>query len=296
MKKYLIALMAATLVAGCKKESAVVGTSAAGDGTFILAVKGEAMPVGKIIERDKKMELTDGEMTVNLQGKEMKGTTSITETHQEKVETLENGKYRYSIIADSKKQSTTMAGQVQDKPEEISPLVGQMVVAEKGDDGVWTAKLESGEATAEMAPGLEKIAKNLNEDLDFRIYGTEPRKVGDTWKVEGPDLMGMKGGAGTFNVKFEGIEDFQGVRCAKITGDIEITGTPDAENASGMKMTMKGDFVIFRSIKDRVDMQNTLTGTMEAKGDLEPQPGMTMRMEMLGNMVLKSGAKVSGLP
>jgi hypothetical protein len=295
MKKLFFALACFLFVMGCKEKAADGGGSVAGgaeDGV-ILAVEGEVLPVGKVQVYDYSMGMDGGKVSVKLPDQTSEGTLSMKETKKRKVESIGEGKYRYTMVEERKTERSTMMGQEQPAKETVNPLEGLAVIAEKGAEGTWTAKLESGEATAEMEAELEKIAEELSKDTDAKIYGTARRKVGDEWEVPGSDMMGVKGAEGTVKLKFEGIEDFGGESCAKLTGTLDLSGSPEGEVPEGIKMRMTGDFVVFRSIEHRVDRQNKLTGKMEVSGEMEPQPGMKISMEMEGPLESLGGSKVT---
>lgn len=269
------------MVLSCK-DKAKTDAAAEKDGV-ILAIEGDVMPVGKVETSEFNMKMDDGKVSVKLPDQNVDGTISIKETKKRKVEAIGEGKYRYTMVEDKKTENTTMMGQEQPAKETLNPLVGLAVIAEKGKDGSWTAKLENGEATEEMEAELTKIKKELEKDTDAKVYGTIKRKVGDEWEVSGGDMFEIEDADGTMKVKFAGIEEFKGERCAKLTGTLDITGRPDDEEApEGIKMRMTGDFVVYRSIKNKVDLQNKLSGKMEVTGEMEPQPGMKMSMKMEG--------------
>ncbi|MEP2775600.1 MAG: hypothetical protein ABJQ29_03475 [Luteolibacter sp.] len=264
------------------------------DDSYILAVAGEPIPAGTVAEYASVMSMSDGVVKVTMQGQPMDGSADMKTVEKRRVESLADGSYRYLLIEEVETQKMTMMGQPQEMPAKVNPLVGKPVMVTKGADGVWVAKLEEGEATPDMISELEDVAKGLNEDEDAKLYGTVPRKVGDEWDVESADLMGIDNGAGTFKVKFEGIEDFQGERCAKITGTYEIKGLgPDADaGESEMTISLKGDYLSYRSLEGRYDVRKEMKGSMVMESVMEPQPGMTMEMNMSGNMTAEGTIKI----
>lgn len=289
-------------VSGCKEKPVVADSAGADgvavvadDGSVVLVLEDDPMPVGAVLETTFSMEMEDGKITLTLPDRVMEGATTSKETKKQKIEGLAPHKIRNTLIMKEKTQQTTMAGNEQPPQTSSDPMVGIPVIMEEGDDGKWTATLESGEVTPEIAKELEKLIKSKSEENDKRIYGTVPRKVGDEWVVTGDDLLGIDDSTGTFNVKLEAIEDYMGERCAKITGtmDVEGSGPADDEEVSGMKMRTSGAFTVYRSLEHRVDVSNELTGKMEVSGDLEPQPGIKMKMKMAGAMKMTGKAVVT---
>ncbi len=298
MKKLFIILSGLLFVSGCgeKKvanEQEVV--EVAEEGVF-LAVAGELPPVGQVMVSEFSMGMEGGKLTLKLREQDMEGSFSMSEMKKRKVESIGTGKYRYTIVEEKKTERTTIMGQEQPAKITVNPIEGMAIIAEKGADGIWTTKLESGEATKEMEVELKEIAEELGKDLDSKIYGTARRKVGDVWEVSGGDMMGLKGAEGSVKLKFDSIEDFGGESCAKVTGSLDLSGSPEGKDQEGIKMRMTGDIVVFRSIKHRVDRQNKLTGKMEVSGDLEPQPGIKMCMKMEGPLESSGSSEVTDAP
>lgn len=254
------------------------------DDSYVLAIAGEPIPAGTTAEYNSKMSMPDGKVKITMQGQLMDGTSEMESVEKRRVESLEDGSYRYLLIEEVENQTMTMMGQKQPMPPKVNPLVGLPVIVTKGADGVWVADLEEGEVTPETITELDDIAEGLNDDDDVKLYGAEPRKVGDEWEVESADLMGVENGKGVFKMKFESIEEHEGVRCAKITGKFEIKGMEEEEGAGEMTITLSGDYLAYRSLEGRYDVSKKMAGTMSVKGDMEPQPGMTMQMDMSGKI------------
>lgn len=304
MKRIALALMGFLVVSGCKEKAASGGAAAgdgggsaveAADGSVVLALEEDPMPVGAVLEENFRMEIKAGKIVITMPDQEMEGTMSVVETKKAKTEGLAKDKVRVTVLEDQKSETMEMAGQAQPAKVTVDPLEGKSVIAEKGADGVWTAVLEDGEATPEMTEALKKISKKMGDSLGTKIYGTEPRKVGEEWEMTGDDLMGIEGGKGSFTVKFESIEEYKGVRCAKLTGKMDITGnTPEGDGAQQMEVKMSGDFTVFRSLEHRVDLSNELVGTMEVNGEMSPQPGLVMKMKMEGPMEMTGTSVVTG--
>ncbi len=284
MKKCSIALAGLLLVSVCYGKEAGV----------VLALEDDVVPVGKVRVDHFSMEMKEGTVNVTMPDRKMDGVMSIKETRKVKTEGLEKGKVRVTVLEEKKTEQMVMAGQAQPVKTTENPLQGVPVIAEKGADGKWSAELEEGEATPEMVAALTKITDRMNKNLGTRIYGTEPRKVGDEWEMEGDDLMGINGGKGTFKVKFEAIEEFQGEQCAKLTGSMDITGeTPAAPGAKGLGMGMEGDFIVYRSLENLVDLSNVMKGKMSVGGEMSPQPGLVMTMKMEGPMEMIGSTTVT---
>jgi hypothetical protein len=297
MNKFFAVSACFLFVTGCKEKAQVSGDSGsvpiAVEEGVILAIADELMPPGTVKEEDFSMELKDGKIKITLPEQEIEGALSMKEVKKRKFESIAEGKYRISVLEDRKTERSQMMGQEQPAKETVNPLEGRTVIAERGADGVWKTALESGEATAEMEKEISKITESLSKSKDAQVYGTVARKVGDEWTVNAGEMMEFKDAEGTIKLRFDAIEEHKGQRCAKLTGTLDITGAPADSDMPGMKMRMAGAVIIFRSIEHRTDLSNELKGTMEMSGEMEPQPGMKMRMSMAGNMESLGSAKVT---
>jgi len=152
-------------------------------------------------------------------------------------------------------------------------------------DGKWSGKLKEGEADEEEKKKIVKLAKKFDgEANDAQIYGTKPRKVGDSWDVD-PSKLDSFGGdtedlKGTFKVTFKAVEKFQGEDCAVLVANFDVTGSTGKGEA---KLTMKGKANIHRSLKHLVDLQNKMEGTVKMTGGVE---GTGATMTMNGPMLM----------
>ena len=262
--------------------------------SYVLFKADEPMPKGKALESESLMDLQGGAVSIKMQEQPMDGTTDMKTVEKRRVEGLANGDYRIIIKDDSQSQTMNLMGQPHMIPPTVNPLVGKPVLATKDDDGVWSAKLEEGDPSPEMTTELEDIADSLNNNEDEKFYGTEARKVGDEWEVDGADLMGVENGKGMFKVKLAGIEEYEGEQCAKITGTFKIKGdgTDGDVDAGEMIISLEGDYVAYRSLEFRYDLSKVMTGTMNIDGDMEPAPGMAMKINIQGDVSAEATAKL----
>lgn len=294
MKTTVFALSGLLLVAGCgKKEAGQAEVGKSAEDGVILAVEGELVPAGMVKEEDFSMEMKDGKIQITLPDQEVEGTMSMKELKKRKFESIAEDKYRITVLEETKTENSKMMGQEQPAKETVSAIQGQAVIVEKSAEGVWKGSLESGDATDEMKKEINELTEGLSKGKDALIYGTAARKVGDEWAVNAGDMMDIKDAEGTIKLRFAGIEDHKGQRCAKITGSMDITGSPQDSDTPGLKMRMSGDLVIFRSLEHRTDLSNEIKGTMGVSGEMEPQPGMKMKMNMEGKMEIHSSATVT---
>lgn len=261
---------------------------------MILAVENDPFPAGIVIEEKMTMGMKKGVMKVALGEQVMEGTISIHETEFTESEGLGEDVIRYTVTEGSKTEKAVMMGQGNPEEKTESPIQGVPLIAEKKKSGKWNVKVEDGEETMEMKEKISDYADSLNEDLDTKIYGTNPRKVGEEWECSGDKLFGLENSIGKMELKLESIEEFQGESCAKISGSLNITAEGFGDEA-GMTVKMNGDFILFRSLQHRCDLSIEMVGKMVVQGELEPQPGAEMSFKMEGPMTITGTSSIKAM-
>lgn len=277
---YLPVIAAAAVLVSCKDSksggSASSSSSAASD-TVVLA-KADSLPkAGTKLTTTRKMGMKDATMKINAGGQNMDGTANVTEAETSTVEFISADKVKSTVTAGEKVQAMKLNGQ--DMPNEPQPnaLLNVPVVYTK-KDGKWTGALETGTATDAQTKEIAKFEKKLNKPKDVSVYGSSPHKVGDTWTVDAADLTfteGDKDTKGTLKLTFKGIETYEGKKCARLEGPMELTGKTDEEQG-GQDLSMKGDMVILRAIDEMIDLKTDFKGTMGMKGTIPGGGSMSM--------------------
>lgn len=298
-----VLLGAGLLLTSCKEKSesgaAASGTAdapkaavAKSDG-HVLAKKDALPPVGKTRTKEMTMEMKEAALNIEAAGQKMEGTMSRKDTKVETLETLSAGKARRILVSSTGEGTMVMNGQEQPAPEPKDPLVGVPVILEL-KDGKWTAALESGAATPELEKELDKVVKEYTKDDDLAMYGDKPRKPGDKWDVD-PKTLSNFGDAqdltGSFNVEFVEVKEVQGVRCAVLKTLFDVAGDADTDDATGapaMKIKLKGEALVHRSLADLIDVDGKITGNMAIDGT--PAPQVNMHAE--GPMILTNKASI----
>lgn len=256
---------------------------------YVLAKKNHQPPAGTKVEQTKQTSLSDGIIELKMQGQEMKGTCVLNESENESL-SFAGDKITHLLNTSVKKRVMTLNGQEMPEEAPTDALLKVPVVLTKAD-GKWTAKLEGdAEPTEEQKAALEKLAKKANKDQDAAMYGTEPREIGDTWNVDAKDLSFTeddKETTGGMKFTFKGVEEFEGRKCARLEGTLELAGKTD-EDKGGQKISLKGDVVVLRSLEDLEDLKVSLKGKMEMAGEI-PNGSMTMG----GEMKIEQTAKIT---
>ena len=126
------------------------------------------------------------------------------------------------------------------------------------------------------------------------MYGTEPRKPGDHWTVDAKDTIfnedaNMTNTSGKVELTFDKVADYKGMKCAFLSGTIQISGTPTDLPADGEgKLKMTSKVVIVRALEQQMDLDAKMTGTMEMQRKLPD--GRSMRI--IGPLTLHSETKM----
>lgn len=246
--------------------------------SYVLAKKGETPKPGTKCELTKKMAMKNGTLKVKAGDQNMDGTCAISESESETIEYKSADKVKRTVTAGEKSQKMTMGGQEMPDEPHANALLKVPVILTKAD-GEWSAALEDGkEPSDEQQTELEKKEKDQDKSNDAEMYGTEARKVGETWTVDAADLPFAKqeqDTKGSLKITFKGVEDCGGKKCARLEGPMELSGKTD----EGQKLSLKGNVVILRSVEDHIDMKVDFTGKMEMSGDI-PNGSMSMSGEM----------------
>ncbi|MGC4015801.1 MAG: hypothetical protein QM755_14940 [Luteolibacter sp.] len=255
--------------------------------SYVLAKKDDMPKPGTKCEVAKKMAMKNGVLKVKAGDQAMDGTCALSESETESIEYKSADKVKRVVTAGEKSQQMTMNGQ--ELPNEPHPnaLLKVPVILTKAD-GEWTAALEDGKDPSDEQQGeLEKKEKDQDKSSDVEMYGTDPRKVGDTWTVDAADLpfaKNEKDTKGSLKITFKGVEDCGGKKCARLEGPMELSGKTD----EGQQISLKGNVVILRSLDDHLDMKVDFTGKMEMSGDI-PNGSMSMS----GDMTMTEATKLN---
>jgi hypothetical protein len=193
---------------------------------------------------------------------------------------LAEGKARRVLMSKTVENRAVIEEMEQPAGEEHDELQGLPVIVEF-KDGKWAASLEEGEATAEQKKALEDYLEQLRAEADVATYGKDSRKPGDTWKVDLKSLKqfcGAEGLEGDFSVQFVEVKEVGGTPCAVLKAVFDLKGlSPKKKDEPQLKMTVKGEAVVHRSLADLVDLEARLDGTVTAEG--APGGGMTFSIE-----------------
>ena len=280
-----------SLVTSCKQsapntESTDTSTSPE---EYILYVEAQYRP-GAIYTKTSQGGMENIQMTIQTRGQSINGLMSR-KSQEIEIITIDNDT-QHTIFYERKDAVTdqTLNGQKSPTTTEVEPLHKKTVIMTKNSEGLWNASLKSGQMTDEIQEALDQEAKSYNNPEYKYMYGTEPRKIGDTWKVD-PSFIptftgdGAQNVTGSVSIKFDSVRKHNGLNCAVLNVDFDLQGN----HKNGVQMKMRGTAEVLRSLDDHIDTGISLQGTITANGDI-PQGESTI--EMSGPFYMKGKADI----
>lgn len=226
------------------------------------------LPVGSILTSIHTMQMMDSKVLMTMGGRDIEGTSDRSGSRKTVTKITGENTIEVEFVEDKSGGSMTVMGQKRQQPAEEGALVGKTIVYTK-KDGKWEGAFKNPEATEEQKKKLAEKIKSRNNPDEAAILGETPRKVGDSWDVDVSKLSSFgEGGVapkGTFRVTFKGIEEYQGLSCAVLVADVDVTG----ESEEGMTIRLKGKSTVYQSLKYLGPLQNKLEGTMTISGKVQ---------------------------
>ncbi|BCU76575.1 hypothetical protein [Luteolibacter sp. LG18] len=263
----------ATTLVSCKDGK----SGAAASNTVVLATADGLPKTGAKFTTSRTMAVKEGSVKISAGGQNMDGTMNLSDSETEDVEIAAPDKIKVTVTAGEKVQAMKLNGQ--ELPNEpVPPQLLKAPVTFTKAAGKWTGALDTGTPTDVQKAEIAKRERKFTQAANAAMYGTAPRKVGETWSVDAARISFAEGTndvKGSVTLTFKGIEDHGGRKCARLEGPMEFSGKTDADKG-GQDLTMKGDIVVLRAIDEMVDLQTTFKGRMEMKGTI---PGGSMAME-----------------
>lgn len=223
--------------------------------------------VGQVVESTSKMVSEEGTLKLVVGRKVLaEGTldSSRSSTTRKTITKVEGGvviEYTTLMTASEENIVTTIGGNAT-KKNDPSVLLNEEVTWKLVDDE-YVPNLP--DATPAQ---LEELKPDLNHDHD--IYPSDPVPVGHSWKLSREAIADYVDAPLSDDFKSEGsfeflaVEDYKGEPCAKLKIKITLSGKmPKEELDEGMeegtmKMSLEG--IIYRSLKDRVDVGGEIEG------------------------------------
>lgn len=251
---------------------------------YVLAKEDLSHLVGKSLDEVNTEHIYEVGLTVESKGKKIPGEMDIASSSRIWTQYLASDKVDKTIMSAKSRESKGFAGPMESGPTKELPLHGKTVLIRKEGDK-WMTTLKEGETTDEIQQELDKITTQWNHNVDAKLYGTEPRKVGDEWTAEASALGFENTESGTVKVRFVRTEEYEGQHCAVLIADLDLKGKKDK---NGFAMHMKGTVETRRSLDHLIDLSTEMIGTVELQAS--PQPGITITGN--GKVKMESTTKI----
>lgn len=247
--------------------------------SYQLSKKGWEAPVGMRLKVKSKREISNGKMKITADGSWTSGRITSIESNEIIGTRPDKDQYVLRFLSEQSQYRTFFNGTKSSDRHE-SPVHGKTVRFDR-EQGEWVGKVTKGDMDAVDPDELEERLDILSENLDFdysqSLFGIQPRKIGETWKVDLPHIPGMikaKVKAGDATITFEKLEELRGHRCAvlKVKFDVEMDYTKLEQGT----FKYVGEATVVRSLEALLDFKFEATGKMKAVRESE---GNTMETE-----------------
>lgn len=249
---------------------------------YVLAEAEFMPPVGTKLTTIRKMDMTKTKVTMQMEGKEMQGSATNETVELRTSERISSDVVREVETQSLKKASMTLNGQGAPLGSNPSPLLNVPYVMKK-QGGTWKATLENSATPSGVQQAkLTEREKQYNKNTDAVVYGTAPRRIGDTWTVNDPTIFfnGEDGTVGTetaLTLTFKGVESYQGKPCARLEGHAKYSGKSAKGAWFDHTMSIDAKVVVLRSLTDYVDLKSETSGQFTMNMSLTN--GGTLKLE-----------------
>jgi hypothetical protein len=230
----------------------------------VLARPDYRLPDGSVVTVTHNLVLRDATMTLSQGGQKTLGSMSMAAESALRMELVSPEVTRVTVAKDVRSASHTMAGVAQPGEPEHSLLEGRTVTFTRRG-GEWVGALESGEASEEETRKMAALAKHLVDDEAVDLFGTEARAVGESWEVDPKNAAVIGEGAdfkGRYRLRFERVEKIDGEDCAVLSGLIDVSGPPDAENPGAGEIKVVARAIFHRSLETFATVWSEIEGEL----------------------------------
>ncbi len=236
---------------------------------FLLCREENMLPAGATGRLLMRVTMLDATVRESEEGKNRLGRVSNRSRQAYGFEVRSKDELVFECTADTSEQERNFDGIVDAGPETVGPMQGEVVRLVRAGEG-WAGRLRSpGEATAGQDEEIRKLEKLFDPREALAVYGAERREVGEEWEVDPDSVPGLTGGAqyeGTCRMRFDEVTDFNGLRCARIEGRVDVVGGEGFGVGSSMEIRFRGSCVIHRSLDYFVNLSEVFTGEMVVTG------------------------------
>ncbi len=294
--KFLTGLLAASLSA-----SPLFAQETLAQDSYVLAKKDVTLPLKQKFRAIRLMTMNDAQVKIELGSQQIEGLVTHSNIEEILYDFVSENEIRVHFEKNRSLEKSVMRGQ-ESKNERVSPAEGKLVILTQ-KAGKWAGKLAEGEVPEAEREAFDQALTSLIDEFnggnEAKLYGTEPRKIGESWEVDpalmpGMNFFDIKGGK--LKITFAEITKFQGEQCAVLNMAFSIKAEMRQEGMQGMGTLIEGSSRVVRSLERLADYQFTGKMRMNMAGETEVQPGLSAKMLMQGDMKIEMGMTKLGAP
>ena len=169
------------------------------------------------------------------------------------------------VLASTLQGNIAILGQAREQMQG-GALLGRKLLGRR-EQNRWQFTFKDAKPTPAEAKAVEDFSKRSDVLAVWPfLYGAQPRRKGETWKADTAALTKDAKVPLTIELSFTLVDvaEHNGTRCANIgvTGFVKVPF--GANNAGSFKFEVQGD--IWRDVRDLVDVDATLRGTVAVSG------------------------------
>ena len=188
---------------------------------YVPASEDPPMPVGITHQVTDNSNMLDGKVKMKFGERDFAGNMSKMTKEVQVIDYLADDKIKVIYAKSRGFGKTVMMGKAGGE-EEVDSIEGRVVLLSMAE-GKWRGRLQGDPVEPvdheKVDDKIKKLAKSLNNRTEesVGIYGINPRKVGDTWKVDPKNVPGMdefKIEDGTMTATFLEVKQLNGENCA----------------------------------------------------------------------------------
>lgn len=253
----------------------------------VLAKPGAIYPPGTRFYYQRRMITKNAAIHLSSPTGQVTGTTNSTQSLDLSVDVTSTTQVSVAVSKDREESTQVLQGKpVANKPR-VGILEGRTVVF-RFNNGQWIPLLGQNEGLATITI-VQIVNSLLTRKSDLEVYGITPRGVGDSWETDPKHMTILTSGdtTGSVDMHFKGVEDHDGLSCAVLVAQLDLSST----NKSTGRTSKKGTMHVHRSLKHLADVSTTFVGKIEIEG--APRPGI--RLETKGDFEMIQSLRFTNL-
>ncbi|MCE9520013.1 MAG: hypothetical protein K8R87_10740 [Verrucomicrobia bacterium] len=248
--------------------------TAPGFGQSVILWHDDAPKPGTLLRETTQIDLVKGVFSLNVNQQKLLGSAnamvrekiirSYVSAMEQKIEVLDSARnFRFSFGS---------SNGVKSEPKDTAGhLLGKKLTGKKvGTHWVFTIAGKSEPDSAEASALKQFTGYCEAVDSLGLLYGTQPRKIGETWK---PDISTLKKSIPEIDAdlecKLEDVKQQEGDTVARIA----VTGRLTASLGKDSSVQIAINSIIQRSLRDMVDLETVINGNFRYTGQFGKSGG-----------------------